>query len=786
MPDFQGLNQLIQEHLEASLDGWTGQGQPPIAPTGLPLEPTIQIVLEALRADGDVLIAELLAAALQLRQAVPEDEAEFVNEFLERVTATLTNEGLKVRGDLENLLLRLSRKAYFGLAQQPASPAPVTPGHSHASAEHGIIISIGTATYSVPFGKVLTTFWGSELDTDCHACQQPIADEPPIRTISRVNPGLGDANAASSTHVRIHNRHFSCLQSRPDNSPWVPVSHVWEDCIRRANEAKTHDDEAASTLIRTLTTLLNASVDAYEPGVEFWHDYFCVPQWRGDVKDALLLRIPAIYHGAQEILVQMPDLPGPYIMSLVPDFPTNWTPETVLRYMPVLFTLCSSQWMERMWVLLEYSLCRSACVMDQSGYIWRSPDGAGAAQRDTFTTLVRNGHTALTHTFRYAKSFASSLKDGFLAGLTDRRQDTQRPLTLGESLELIARTKCHLFRDRFVAIFILLNGRDPQRVAGSPAIPRDAVEACKWVWRSALSRQDFSPLLLQPRESHPESNPEATPSWSVGYCGLDGAEWDLGDQKAPGAFSMAVREADGVIQTELDLVGKIEHIHHLDVEESGEVAGVEWAIGILLSIAKSADKDLTAADLVDGLNRIFPFDIIHTKLAELQAGIRYSLEERRDQDRSFAVRIERYVAEYSAAPAGEAGNPQRRYAAQRVMRLMKYLTHIAGNISSEITRLTKSRHISRGRRERGAAGGEPICEVKCPGSQCQTRTVLRLDLRTTAAVGDEVYRIPGLSYAEGTEDGIGLVLSAKSRITGRMRFGPPTCGCTLRHRVDIR
>jgi hypothetical protein len=55
------------------------------------------------------------------------------------------------------------------------------------------------------------------------------------------------------------------------------VSHVWHDSIRRANESGTHDDEAASTLVRTLAALLDASVDAFGPGVEFWHDYFSVP-----------------------------------------------------------------------------------------------------------------------------------------------------------------------------------------------------------------------------------------------------------------------------------------------------------------------------------------------------------------------------------------------------------------------------------------------------------------------------------------------------------------------------
>jgi hypothetical protein len=67
----------------------------------------------------------------------------------------------------------------------------------------------------------------------------------------------------------------------------------------------------------------------------------------------------------------MSDLPGPYIMMALIFSSGEFSVPMALRLMPVVYGLCTSQWMERMWVLLEYALCRRACVMDKSDYIWR-------------------------------------------------------------------------------------------------------------------------------------------------------------------------------------------------------------------------------------------------------------------------------------------------------------------------------------------------------------------------------------------------------------------------------
>jgi hypothetical protein len=230
-----------------------------------------------------------------------------------------------------------------------------------------------------------------------------------------------------------------------------------------------------------------------------------------------------------------------------------------------------------------------------------------------------------------------------------------------------------------------------------------------------------------------------------------------------------------VIRAELDLVGRIKEIHYLDVEESGEVAGVDWAIGVLDGIARVEGNVLSAERLVDGLNRVFPFDSMHRRMAGIMVNMVFSFEELQERDTAFGDRIGAMLTHYSGTTNGELGRHERQRVAQEISDILRLETNISGDNSAEVTRLTRSRHIARRRRDRGAVEGEPICEVRCPG--CHRITIFRLDLRDTGAIGQNVYRIPGLSYSESVEDGVGLVIDDNSRITGRMLYGPRACDC---------
>ena len=77
-------------------------------------------------------------------------------------------------------------------------------------------------------------------------------------------------------------------------------------------------------MISTIKALLKSSKGAFSPQVEFWHDYFSVPQWNERIQKSLLLDLPSIYHTADEILVQMSEIPQQSpATSLLGDFDTS-------------------------------------------------------------------------------------------------------------------------------------------------------------------------------------------------------------------------------------------------------------------------------------------------------------------------------------------------------------------------------------------------------------------------------------------------------------------------------
>jgi hypothetical protein len=731
---------------------------PPLTPQmrQLMMPCMLEILINELEQDKDIVLARLLKAATWVRQDAIGDEAAAVDEFLQQFLGA-SAKTVFLQSVLEDLMRReeLDEDEW-----KDEDELEIDESGNDASLKSdcwpsgdGIIVSIGEDSMLVAFEDILACFWTSRLDTTCHTCNKPFAGEPPIRTIGKVE----EPHAASTIHVRVYNRHFSCIQS---GSVFVPVSHVWDSSIRIANKHRVHNNAAASKLVDTLEALFEGSEDAYKAGVEFWHDYFSVPQSHAELKDALLLRLPAIYHSADEILVHMADIPSPYVSLLLTGGMVGGGDDSVLQAIqkiPLLRAVCSCDWMERMWVALEYAHCRAACVMDKYNHIWRFADDntqgspiVGIFARDTFSRLLKSAHMQLICLFPYAKTFAKSLSfpGEFLGGMVAKGHDAVsatniRQLCLGEAIEIIASKKCEFPRDRLFAVHMLLNGRNTTWLAtDSTRIPQSEAAARAWVRREALARGDYSPLLLQPCERVAESNSamqSGFASWLVlvGYAGLEGVEWICGEQLSPPLRPPAVDEV--AIHADLDLVGQIEQIHYLDVKNSGEVAGVHWAIGILDMIARAGGGGggaLSPERLVDGLNRVFPFDIMHERMARLLVNMAFSFKELQERDKGFRNRIEMLLTHYSETPNDEIGRSQRQRVAQEISDRLGLAVNISENLSSGITRLTRSKYIAGHRSNSGAHNGEPICGVKCLG--CDRVTLFRLDLRDTARVGQSV------------------------------------------------
>jgi hypothetical protein len=771
----QYMERLVREYLGTILDGYEVEEHPLRDMDDATFEFSLAVVIGALEADKEVVLACLLKAAVSVSKLEDgsEEGATMMKRFLRRSIGTIlqadTTQGITfLQTILEELLARDDLDGHDTSSLDDSSVGgPILP----------IIVAIGMDTIEVPFHGILSCFWKTRLDTDCQICQQPFLNEPPIRTFAKIEP---DSKSPSKTYIRVFNRHYACLEK--NKTFFVPVSHVWEESIRLANESKCHNNEAASTLINTLESLLQGVEDAYDPGVEFWHDYFSVPQWVQETKESLLLCLPAIYYLAEEILVHMSDFPSHQATSLLVGnlIGSEVSLLEAMKRIHRLRTLANAEWMQRMWVLLEYSQSKAACFMDRSNKIhrYRSPNGLWA--RNTFSQLVDCGHNQLIGLFRYAKTFSRSLSrpGEFLSGLSYQKSKERR-LCLGEVLELIARKQCQVFRDRFLAMHIVLNGIISP--LNPPAIPKNEEHACGWVWRSALEKGDYSPILLQPQERFSLANPRPElASWMVGFRSLDDAEWQLGNEITSPRYPPILTSLG--VETVMDHVGEIEKIHFLGVEESGEVEGVCWAIDTLSSISESERAHLSPKGLVDGLNRVFPFDANHKKAAWALEKMVLSFDELVMQNDTLEDKLDIQIESYTVAREESQMSDMQDIAAE-VSRMLKLEKHIFGETSDQITRLTVSRHLARQRKVRGAKGGEPICEVRCP--KCHNVTLFRLDLRETAQIGDKVYRIPELGYSGTVENGVGLVIN-DGRITGRMLYGPPACDCQVSCTVQIK
>lgn len=90
------------------------------------------------------------------------------------------------------------------------------------------------------------------------------------------------------------------------------------------------------------------------------------------------------------------------------------------------------------------------------------------------------------------------------------------------------------------------------------------------------------------------------PSWLVGCQSLDDVDWDLGCENQPSGVQIVIK--NNIVEMEIDFIGTVNEVRRLDTEDSGELAGVDWAISFLADIARSNGITLSAERLVEGLN----------------------------------------------------------------------------------------------------------------------------------------------------------------------------------------
>lgn len=680
----------------------------------------LQQAAAALTQTGDAMAGILITAALKVvDSAVNDDETAVVDEFLRSAIVSLLDDQAKGTQFLYAVLEDLMQREMEASDNQP----DLFDGES-TPPNFSLPVLIGNEIIAVPFDQVPPFFWSpsGRLATDCHTCTLPfLGGDPPIRTI---NIAMGDARIAG---VRVFNRHFTCIKD--SSIPFVPVSHVWTDSIREANVNRSHNDAAASKLISTLVALGMGAEPAYGPDVEFWHDYFSVPQWHPEVKEQLLIRLPAIYHLPDKILVQLEDQPSRSVFSLLASVGREFDNDPILelmQMMPHIRRFLGSEWMRRMWGTLEYAQCRMACVMTNAGHIHRNRhhdvdphQGVETIYaRDSSTFALRNDREYVPHLFRYARNIAMNIgySAQFFRGLGARRRftgDAPPRLFLAAAMELLAGKECQYSRDRFVGLDMMLDGlRTAWLPAREAVLPDPEAEACAHVWLKALRQGDYSPLLLQPRERILGSNPSiqsGLASWLVGHSGLEGAEWGYGIQHRPPKFFPDITD-EGIIRLTLALAGEIEEIYYLDAEISGKLAGETFALNLICKIAQVERVKVSPDLLVDSLNRIFPLTFIHEEDARRKRQASY-FPDVDIRNPECADRTRSSLRKYRDTGDG----PSIEQATQSISDTLQLESSPFKDEGLTATRLSHSQFIARRREERGAKGGDPICKSQVSG-----------------------------------------------------------------------
>ncbi|CAJ0554836.1 Ff.00g133490.m01.CDS01 [Fusarium sp. VM40] len=563
------------------------------------------IVTTSLRQQNDNLLATFLEQLITLGTGQPvaflTTMRQYSNRLLQK-SSSLANTSPGSGWLVDELLATLLRLLI------PEEPQPQLEVARNSRDVDSICISVGDEKFDVTPQQVLEYFWRTKLNTDCLVCKEPFEDRrgPPIRTFSRTVERDGEAGSAKKDIrccIRVFNRHFECLKG--EGVQFIPVSHVWHRPVSEAHHhPKRTNKEAGTAVFDTIVQLLSSSRIAYEDDTEFWHDYLSVPQWVYEVQQSLLFILPSIYHAATEILVCMRDVHGRHIsqvLRLKHMLSQRLSLVNCLDAIPALYAFFHCQWLQRMWVSVEYACSQKASLMDGDHRIWRTWPLNDTAPTDFLSQFSDDAQRLLNEVFTQASAFSRSI----FIGMPYFSRQAENPC-LGEIVSMIGGKNCLYSRDRFIAVHAILNQSAPTtHLHRQPSLPKDATALCHQVWLHALEIGDYSPLLLRPP---PEEEQTVQARWLVGYETLCRQSWGLGNMISGPTERGIVSE--GCLKPKMEVVGNITNICLVDFLDRDGAGIMEKILSLFQTTCTGG-----IINFVSAITRLFPIDIDHKRLA---------------------------------------------------------------------------------------------------------------------------------------------------------------------------
>jgi hypothetical protein len=397
-----------------------------------------------------------------------------------------------------------------------------------------IIVKLGESTVEVNYSNVLDIFWGGRLDSLCMACGNGFAEDgqPPIRTMSLYQPENTNNLLSAASILRICNRHMECIQAQ--GLDFIPISHVWHQCVADAHESRTANPEAARAVLEIPYRILIALVAEYGQSIEIWHDYISIPQWQDDCQQRLLLALPSIFESAPFAVVHIDDV----------------------TFKKINHVYCS-RWNHRMWVMMEYGRSKNAFVLTREYRVWP------VALPELFSRIVMRNSQLLSiekSDFELAVDDLGTRDEKHTLASDDR--SILENCNFGSVINRFWRLKCRTYRDRWIAACALIfPDAYPDLCLW---IPRNQIDACLYVAKEYLLEGDYTPLLLSPSDE--EIVPHAR--WLVGHQKMRSCTWNFGIKLQRPETLVTFRR--GTIMVDLELVGTITAVFYQALPNLGE------------------------------------------------------------------------------------------------------------------------------------------------------------------------------------------------------------------------
>ncbi|KAH7069565.1 hypothetical protein BKA63DRAFT_519195 [Paraphoma chrysanthemicola] len=366
-------------------------------------------------------------------------------------------------------------------------------------------IEIGSRTTSLDEQNLLDICWRNGLDTPCSICSEPfdIAVAPPVRTLRLPHRSLADSPTTNVLPpIKITNTHLRCLKE--NNIKFIPVSHAWHDPVARAYASRESNTEAARMIFELPVRVLLAAIHRFGPDVQIWHDYISIPQWQESFRGTTILpQIFQIFKYGGTALIHLDDEPTFDLFAI-------FSRQDILLHATNLRRIFDARWFRRMWIIVEFLMCRDGYLMNSRYEI----------MSNTFSIFMK----AITeHNLRHLSRDVPLIPTlEWMSSIPLFSRDTSTHNCLGHVFDLLATQGCRSHRDRFIATCAILE--QDENSNSMAELPQNTQEACLYVAKRALQRNDWSPLLLRPSDEPPYP----TVQWLKGHTAMEADMWGLG------------------------------------------------------------------------------------------------------------------------------------------------------------------------------------------------------------------------------------------------------------------